>query len=245
MTTRKHHTAAALTLTALALAATSAQAAVIYQDDFSGDGTANLAGTTPDTTTGGNTWIASTDWKNDGSLAGAVNAGDNAFLAFTPSTGTVYTLTVSLATPSGSTNATAWGAVGFTADNLLTDFDFWQSTNNASPWVLYRQNTQVVTLDGPGVSGTNTGVGNFSGPITYSIVLDTTIASDWTAQWLVNGTEVRPAESIGTPTINYVGLGGALGADVDFSSFSLEVIPEPSAVLLGGFGLLALLRRRR
>ena len=233
-------------LAGLALAAGSAQAVVLYQDDF-GDGLSDLHGRTPDTTTGGNTWTASTDWKNDGAAAatGAANDDDNAFLDFTPTAGTIYTLTASLATPSGGVNDTSWGGIGFTDTNTLTNA-FWE--NAASPWVLYRENTQVVSFDGPGTSGTNVGEGNFTGPVTLSIVLDTTNALDWTAQWLVNGSEVRAAESIGTPTINSVGLGRVGGAAVDFSSFSLSdntAIPEPSTSALIGLGGLALILRRR
>ena len=80
-----------------------------------------------------------------------------------------------------------------------------------------------------------------------SIVLDTTNAA-WTAQWLVNGSEVRAAVSIGTPTINSIGLGRSDGASVDFSSYSLSdntVIPEPSTTALIGLGGLALILRRR
>ena len=35
------------------------------------------------------------------------------------------------------------------------------------------------------------------------------------------------------------------GTPITVDNFQLEVIPEPSAALLGGFGLLALMRRRR
>ena len=40
------------------LAIGSTQAAVLYSDNFSGDSSANLHGTTPDTAIGANTWIA-------------------------------------------------------------------------------------------------------------------------------------------------------------------------------------------
>lgn len=234
-------TAASLCLIGLPIV--SANAATMYFDDFSGDGLSGLNGTTPDTTTGGNTWAASGDWANDGSTTATGTAADddNAFLAFTPVAGNVYTVSASLATPSGGVSGTQWGAIGFTNTNTLNTV-FWD--NGTIPWILYRENNEVVSWTGPGIAG-NVSEGTFSGPINYSIVLDTTNATNWTAQWLVNGSEVRAATSIGTPMINYVGLGRVGGAAVEFNSFELTVIPEPSTMALLGLGGMVLLRRRR
>ena len=74
----------------MALSAASANAAIIYMDDFSGSSTAALHGTTPDVTTNGNTWVANSVYKADGSFTWAEFA--TMTLAFTPENGTVYTL---------------------------------------------------------------------------------------------------------------------------------------------------------
>ena len=83
-------------LAGLVLTVSSTQAAVyyIYNETFSGSGAVDLNGTTPDNTTGGNTWTASTDWKADGTIAGSTLGADDdsAFLAFAPVSGNVYNL---------------------------------------------------------------------------------------------------------------------------------------------------------
>ncbi|MFM2198205.1 MAG: hypothetical protein RLZZ505_1637 [Verrucomicrobiota bacterium] len=67
-------------------------------------------------------------------------------------------------------------------------------------------------------------------------------------------TYTRSGDDLITAGINYVGwitdLPGAMNLNpsneqVKITNFSLTAIPEPSAALLGGLGLLALLRRRR
>ena len=226
------------------LAASSAQAATtLYYDDFGGDGLSDLNGTTPDTTIGTNIWEASTRWDNDGSVdPNAQKPEDNAFLAFNPVAGNIYTLSASLAIPLNAEGKN-WAAIGFTEDNTL-DNAFWE--NNGGPWVIYRETTQVMSDKGPGIAGL-VDEGNHTGPISLSIVLDTTNATDWTAQWSVDGNIVRVAESIGTRTIKYVGLGRSNGVEADFSSFELTSIPEPSsyALLAGCFGLTWVMLRRR
>jgi hypothetical protein len=85
-----------------------------------------------------------------------------------------------------------------------------------------------------------------TGTQTLTVVLNTT-AAQWSAEWFLGNTSIAEAAfAVDTnPTINYVGFGRNDGAGIDLSSFSLTMIPEPSAALLGGLGLLALLRRRR
>lgn len=86
------------------------------------------------------------------------------------------------------------------------------------------------------------------------ILLDTTAGSgNWTVTWLAklttdtSYTTVRPlADALNEA--NYTSVGFAFSSatvDGTLQSFSLTQIPEPSAALLGGLGLLAMLRRRR
>ena len=117
------------------------EASTIYNETFSGLSTTDLNGTAPDTTTGGEVWSSSTDWNKDGSTDALSTGGDSAFLAFTPETGKVYTLSATLDTPSGP----AWAAIGF-VEASNTEIDIWQNITAATvPWVLYRSNTNVAT----------------------------------------------------------------------------------------------------
>lgn len=222
-------------------------AIVLYSDNFSGNVANNLHATTPDTTIGTNTWTAQTNWKANGSIAGtgtAVGAADHsAFLAFTPTTGMVYTLSATLAKPAG-TGGGMWAGIGFTNNNLTGNF--FGGTNNASPWMIYRAEIdQIATFGGPGTTNGSGNLSGYTGSQTMTIVLDTT-GAQWEAEWFVGAVSVDTFTYTTNPTISFIGLGRENGAGADFSSFSLTAVPEPSTALLGGLGgLLLLLRRRR
>jgi len=80
---------------------------ILYSDNFNGSSSSDLAGTTPDTTIGSNTWQGDTGFKADGSATGVVGG---IYLPFTPSAGAIYTITASFTTASSSTG---WMGVGF------------------------------------------------------------------------------------------------------------------------------------
>lgn len=207
-----------LILTAIAvvaMAAVSVNAEVIYSESFSGTGV--LDGTAPDVGTG--TWLASVDVNKDGTFddTGASDAAndDNAFLALTPESGKIYTLSATLTQPAGA----SWVAIGFTDNAVVTD-DFWDNIPTATvPWMLYRSSGELDTYMGPATSGTKVDEGDFSGPLSLSIVLNT-VQAQWTAKWFVNGTSVRTETFTSNPTgIHYVGFGrdgGTLGTIDDF-----------------------------
>ena len=233
----------ALAVGLLALPAQHAAASTIYNETFSGAGTTDLNGTAPDTTTGGEVWSASTDWKKDGSIVAGGITDDNAFLAFTPESGKVYTLSATLATPSG-----AWAAVGFTetanTGGGTGNDDFWRNNpDEVGPWVLYRSSTNVDSFLGP-LTGGAEDEGDHVGPITLSIELNTQGAA-WSAEWFINGGSVRSETFATNPTnISYVGLSRESGAGASFDNFSLTVVPEPGSLALLGLGGLLIARRR-
>jgi hypothetical protein len=229
-------------LAGLALAASSAHAATIYSETFVGSG--DLNGTTPDT--GANTWVASTDWNADGTIAGTTVGDDNdsAFLAFAPVSGNVYNLSATVTLPTVGFSTSAWLGLGFTNSNNTGGF--FSGANNASPWMLYRKNSEVKTFNGPGATVSEV-EGNFGGPtITMSIELDTT-ATQWTSEWFVDGSSVRTETFASNPTITHVGFGREDGVSSTLSSFSLTAIPEPGAyaLLAGLTGLVCVMLRRR
>jgi len=146
----------------LALFAGSLQGATIYSETFS-DGSvltpSALNGSTPDVTTGAATWTAS-NWRENGTTATiatstAITDDDSAFLAFTPVSGKVYTLSATMTLPSGGLN-TGWVGLGFAQTNTTTGSFF---NNNAAPWLLWRpadasSANQVVSWRGPGITVT-------------------------------------------------------------------------------------------
>ena len=208
---------------------------IIYQDDFSGSSSANLHDTTPDTTTGGNKWLADTDplrdWKADGSIdngGGSAAYNGYAFLPFTPEAGKVYTLSIDMnVTPS------SWFALGFMSTNNTTSGGFYlESTGDGSPWMLLRgDGTAGKSFAGPSTGG-GADLPSRDGN-TVSIVLDTT-GTDWVATFN-NGSESNSVTYTGldiSDDINYVGFGRQTTATGSVDNFSLTTPPPPATVLL-------------
>lgn len=240
----RHRIPCVLAALSLALAGQASASILLYSDDFSGSPNDPLHGTTPPTAIGTNTWNADLGWRADGSYAAGASSA-NGFLPFSPSPGLVYTLTATLDKPTGSGGGT-WAAIGFTEADDASGTSLWPAPNNAGPWVLYRANTNdVAAFGGPGIGGVNSGdVGPYTGPQTLTIELDTT-GPQWTAEWFVGADSIHQVTYTTNPTINFVGLGQSNNATVNFSNFSLSVVPEPSTALLGAMGMMTLLLRRR
>jgi len=202
----------------------AARAGTIYFDDFSGGSGTDLHGTTPDITTGGETWVATSNYKADGSST-AQNQSTMS-LAFTPINGLVYTLDGDIETVDG----TEWVQFGF-GDGQPTS-GYW--TTRA--WHLLRQaggenSKHYTALNGTG----NLAVWSSLETLTYAndidvrIVLDTTGGTGfWTATFYAKPgnvetyTEVRSATtldeditSVGFSTYNSI-------ASVQFISISLS-----------------------
>lgn len=222
----------------------------IYSHTFAGGSATDNSLNTTTTTVGGGTWVSS-DWRANGTIATntTVSNDDGAYLSFTPTTGKIYTLSMTATQPTGG-NANGWLGLGFTAGNTASDTSFTTATINAAPWLLWRPSdatapSQVVTRLGPALTVDNVNEGAFTGTQTLTMVLNTQAAL-WTAEWFVGGVSVRSAEAYATnPTINHVGFARENGQGPTITSFSLTSIPEPSVALLGGLGMLAMLRRRR
>lgn len=265
MKTCNHAPIAALACLA-AFAPLALPAATIFFDDFSG-GTGNLNGTAPDTRPGTETWVSASEsgtplFLANGAFTGGSTSttGGTATVAFTPDQGKIYTLDATLSFTVGSSGA--WLGLGFAEGQNATaspNNRFLGSDVIGRAWSFFRNNTNnpAAAMDGtadlaiwttlfPETSGSTQS-------IDLRVVLDTSAgAGNWTATWYARETgdpsfsTVRATADLVTEDINSVGFavsGSGMSGTVD--NFSLTVVPEPAAILLGSLGILGLLRRRR
>ena len=222
----------------LAFASAAKAATVIYYDDFNdqqnidkgGSYTQSLHTSTPTIRNGilggsaSATWVANAEtggWgqRDYGDNNVATPTSSN-YLAFTPQAGYVYTLEADITV--NVDLGENWFTIGF--------------VQNPTNWVV----SGAYTVGDYNI-GTQQGIIRWNATnlgqtrhVTYT--LDTT-APGWT----------------NTLNIGYVGwftsFAGGLNINsqnqVSIDNFSLTAVPEPGAALLGGLGLLALLRRRR
>jgi len=201
----------------------------IYLEMFSGSG--DLNGADPDIRPGSETWTASL-WQQDGTIADLNERADSAWLPFTPQSGRVYSLAATVdAVASGGTRDASWTALGF--GNASDTTTFFEPPNNTAPWVLYRATgtpDQIVTWTGPGVTGTES-EGTVAGPVTLSIVLDTTSAN-WTAEWFEGSNSLRTHTYSSNPTITTVGFGRSIYSNGPITTFSLVDSSTPAGTMI-------------
>lgn len=237
----------------LALIPSSAHAAtIIYQDDFSGANNTNLSGTAPDIKPGAQTWSGSTlSFDADGSVDND-GGGRGAWLPFIPATGNIYQLSGTINVAGGS-----WITLGFAERNPNNHFNT-TTASGADPYgsAVVAPGGAVTFFVGEGLSGSSDHTG-INGVNQIDITLDATNASStlWTMAFKLNGTQVVAPSTVlqsatfeGTGSfsnIAFVGFSADNTAAGQIDNFSLSIIPEPSTALLGGIGMLALLRRRR
>ncbi len=230
------------------------EAAVIFYDDFSSGSDAALNGQAPQVRPSTQTWRANSVYTKNTSGDGAVTSSGSgsanlALPAF--DLDQVYTVTARV---TNATTGTNWIGVGFTTQT--TNTNAWNVAGTGTYWMLWRGNDEIRAFDGTGAtngsgaSGVNvTGVGN---------TLDLRVMLDFTApgfgvvsymyknpdalDWTVHSTSAI-TESLRNG-INSVGF-TTLTNNTSVWSFEYAVIPEPTSALLGGLGMLMLLRRRR
>jgi hypothetical protein len=219
-------------LIGLLIAVQSASAAIIYQDSFSGSSTNTLIGTTPTITTGGNSWVGS---NPSFAANGQAVANAGAYLAFTPTAGSVYNLAGTLNPV--STGGDGWFAFGFTDTGL--------PFNYSPSWFLVKPSNfggavfSVKNSDG-GDDNILTPLGNVTNSSNvFTIALDTT-SSDWVAKFSVNGTVMDTQVFTDNPKISYIGIfanGDVLATGSRITNLELSVVPETSTSALFVIGV--------
>ena len=256
----------------LLFAASSANGAItLVSHDFGGLSSTDLSGQTADafaaaiTTAGGSsTWTGGDRFKADGSVAdtgsgtrqsASLNLGS--FInGQRGNSDAIFILSVTMAQPTGSN----WISSGLSTLNTpSTGHDMTGSSNTgAVTTYLYRigASAQLDMRDGLGTDGVivgSNGVSTAGGVQTLTVTLD---LRNWngTDNW---GTVTYTATGFTTPesyTSNLAATNSSFGAILlttapsaagSISNVTLSQIPEPTTALLGGLGLLALLRRRR
>jgi len=231
-----------LTLVLLMPAGTHAQ--TVYFDSFPGAANANLTGTAPSTRPGLETWTASTVFKADGSYtppSGTSTDNRAAFLPFNllDADPDIYRLSVAV-----NSVANINASIGFTKTNST-------SVTAANTFSTFLRLTGIgsdagnVTAVGTGFTSTNIGTFLYATNYTLNLEVDTR-ESIWTASfWL--GENAKQTFNLGDAVKNEIsGVGFHIskgnnsifdpGTQVLFDNFTLEVVPEPSTVMLVALG---------
>jgi hypothetical protein len=244
-------TAAVAGVVALALVVPS-QAGFIYNHGFDGSFSSNLAGTAVDfrdPLLGGTsaTWTGSTAFKADGAIIGGAtgNTFRSVKLGFTPTSGKIYTLAITLDRPTG----TQWVGFGFAGSaSQLPNFEGGGAGAGAA-WMTYRTNGAILSYY---TDNTATGVnqGTYAGTKDLAVKLDTTGAL-WNLEYFIDGNSVRTVSGVSPMTVSQIRIeqigDATLGFESGVSSFSLSAVPEPGslAVVSGLVACISVLSRRR
>ena len=207
--------------------------AVLYSDDFSGDGSGGLVGTTPDVTTDAATWsglTVGTIWQDNGSITNNNNQRRNVFLPFTPEANKIYTAQIDYVRI-GTTDSFAFG---FTETNTANaGFPLIADDLNASPWMTsFAVNGNVNSYTGPanGGAGDQESVGDPDAFNTLEMVLSTWV-DPWTVEFFLNGESIRTETFSSNPTnINYIGFGRYNTGTFTVDNFELSALGYASAL---------------
>ena len=237
--------------------AVSAQATVIFQENFDGDNTTNLNGTAPDVRPGSQVWTSSSTvvLRTDGSIA--TTGGASAWLPYTFASNQAYTLTT-VVDIAYNGNSTAPIGIGFTSNGPLSgaavnladsgDYGIFQVRRDGS-WAFFEgdDNNSTATAAGSGLFTTNRD--NYE----IKLVLDTSAAA-WTLAGYLNGLQVDLNGAgagllftyASNPVLSGVGVSYASNT-YSFESFALsaQAVPEPHGAVLAALGGVAVLVFRR
>ncbi len=238
----------------------SAEATIVFSDNFDGPFATDLNGLAPDIAPGAELWVAAPTFDADGTIEDT--GGGSATLAFAPADGFVYTLDASFRNFAATgTTATPvendWVAMGFINGQSSINGNnerFVSGNVNGIAWMLMRGDITAVSntaFSGLSTSGTqsNTGgtpwsdptlVNTFAVDIDMRVVLDTSGGTGtWNATWYAklaadsNYAEVRATETLVDEAINSIGFARSnTGFTASITSFTLDA-EATSSFLLG------------
>ena len=189
-------------------------------------------------------------WVASGGVANKTggNPGGHVFsyLDFVPTDGEVYTLETRMRFASGRDDK--WVGFGFMDSSANSNSNPFFQLQGGTVVDRVREWDGTTTNVDPGIDEPDWG--------TFSAVLDTTDAANWTVQFLVGATPLGPLSTgVQAAGINRVAFGqnGQSSAKIEVDSFSLTVpdtaaVPEPVTMALLGLavcGLGGYVRRRR
>ena len=231
----KHLRLATLISTFSVTAATLAIPVTVYQDDFSGDGSGTLNGTTPDISTTGAMWQANAGWADNGAVnpAGA----SAAHLDLNIEAGKIYTAQATILN-----NNTQWVAMGFTAvdaaDWTILSTQLRHSNLGAVgyAWMLTGVLNGQVAYQGPRAGTTLVYQDTLANdaPITFKTVLDNTGATS-IMTFFINDIQVNQTDhgSLFTAATGGIGFSNSgfldLGATISAFSLTVDAGVEPLA----------------
>ncbi|MBN1796634.1 MAG: immunoglobulin domain-containing protein [Sedimentisphaerales bacterium] len=222
----------------------NANAVVIYQDNFDGPTGTDLDGLAPDIRPGSEVWDAGVTIDADGEITyDDVVFGDSAYLPFTPESGHLYKLSVTMDAYEGGD----WLGVGFTqssnpADRFLEQGVYWWALSRSAGHAEYDQSFIGVRTNGYASATTKSADD-------IEIVLDTR-NTPWTVQWTFDngdtgfeGPSVRKVDVTNPGGINWVSFTNARCSG-NISSFLLiddytilgtawDPDPEPGTTKVG------------
>lgn len=215
---------------------------VHYSDNFDGSSGVNLAGTTPDVTTGSNTWQGNTGYKANGSL-NFVEGG--IYLPFTANPGNTYTLSATFFT---ANNSGDWLGAGFSGGSTTSTRRL--ADNQGRGWVILKNNGDTYQgFIGPGTGGQGNVGDSTIAPagktsiLTISLDASSPNAADWTYSSMlrVDTTDYTVWTNMNanvTSPSDFTGIGlssqSGVGRFTEMTLVSVVSVPEPSTFIYGG-----------